>query len=308
MMIEKIKSTLPRKIKISQNTSEKTMQYQPQDETLIENKTDVIELSPQKKEKLNLILEVQEHFKAGISIHQLANYYGMSRNTVRKYLRLENPEVVLQNISRRETMLFLDTISEKIQALCKECHTVTEMTYLLQKEYGDQVNYGKVIRYMKKHHLKLKPMEVKEKIFRPKLISKGIELSRDKIIKYIFDWKLKQKDSADILKNIDKLVDKYPIIHLFKTFYKHFKALLLESRYKELEEVLNTTYEDTTLNKYIRSLNTDSQAVLHSEKYTYSNGVTEGNVNKLKKIKRDMYNRASISLLRNKVIFQSLYC
>ncbi|WP_243473966.1 transposase [Schnuerera ultunensis] len=38
-----------------------------------------------------------------------------------------------------------------------------------------------------------------------------------------------------------------------------------------------------------------------------SNGVTEGNVNKIKQIKRDMYGRASYELLRKKVIYQSLF-
>ncbi|MBP3886385.1 MAG: transposase [Cellulosilyticum sp.] len=99
----------------------------------------------------------------------------------------------------------------------------------------------------------------------------------------------------------------YHIIETFRDFYQQFKAILLVSKRDELEKLLKIPYEDITLSKYINSLNTDYQAVLHSAQYTYSNDVVEGNVNKLKKIKRDMYNRTSIQLLRNKVIFQLLY-
>lgn len=307
IMIERIKNTLPRKIKISEDDKSEYIEYQQKCEAIIDSNTCGRDLSPQQQQKLDLILEIKEHFKAGISIHQIALYYGMSRNTIRKYIQLENPQAKLQNVSRRETILFLDTISQRIDSLCKECSTATEITYLLQEEYGDKVTYSKLIRYMKKHDLKPRQKEVKEKLIRGKLKLRGTEISRAKIIKYIFSWKLKNTDEELILNNIKSLTDKYPIIALFKEFYGRFKMLLLQSKYEELEKVLNSTYEDITLNKYIKSLNTDSQAVLHAAQYTYSNGVTEGNVNKLKKIKRDMYNRASIRLLRNKVIFQSLY-
>ena len=36
-----------------------------------------------------------------------------------------------------------------------------------------------------------------------------------------------------------------------------------------------------------------------------NNGIVEGNVNKVKVIKRDMYGRALIDLLKAKVIYQS---
>lgn len=49
-------------------------------------------------------------------------------------------------------------------------------------------------------------------------------------------------------------------------------------------------------------LNRDLEAVLNSVKHQENNAVLEGNVNRLKMIKRDMYGRAGYDLLRAKVL------
>ncbi|WP_157752608.1 transposase [Schnuerera ultunensis] len=51
----------------------------------------------------------------------------------------------------------------------------------------------------------------------------------------------------------------------------------------------------------------ETQAVINAISCNISNGVAEGNVNKVKQIKKDMYGRASYELLRKKVIYQSLF-
>lgn len=46
----------------------------------------------------------------------------------------------------------------------------------------------------------------------------------------------------------------------------------------------------------------DFQAVRNTIKLGITNGITEGYVNKLKAIKRNMYGRAGIELLKNKIV------
>lgn len=53
---------------------------------------------------------------------------------------------------------------------------------------------------------------------------------------------------------------------------------------------------------FINGIAADSDAFYNSIKYSYSNGVLEGKVNKLKEVKRTMYGRASYSLLRAKML------
>ena len=48
----------------------------------------------------------------------------------------------------------------------------------------------------------------------------------------------------------------------------------------------------------------DFQAVKNTIKLDITNGITEGDVNKLKTIKRNMYGMAGIELLKNKVVME----
>jgi transposase len=56
----------------------------------------------------------------------------------------------------------------------------------------------------------------------------------------------------------------------------------------------------TAFAEYIRS---DRDAVRNTYLTNYSNGIMEGTVNKIKAIKRSMFNRASVELLRAKAIY-----
>lgn len=58
------------------------------------------------------------------------------------------------------------------------------------------------------------------------------------------------------------------------------------------------------LKGFAKGLLTDFAAVKNAMTYPWSNGQVEGQVNKLKTIKRQMYGRASFSLLRKRLINQ----
>ncbi len=59
------------------------------------------------------------------------------------------------------------------------------------------------------------------------------------------------------------------------------------------------------LGRYLNGLANDQAALLNALSLPYSNGPTEGHVNRVKLIKRSMYGRASIELLRNKILYQA---
>lgn len=57
------------------------------------------------------------------------------------------------------------------------------------------------------------------------------------------------------------------------------------------------------LERFGRGIEQDKAAVRAGLSLAYSNGPTEGKVNKLKLIKRLMYGRASFSLLKQRVLY-----
>ena len=57
------------------------------------------------------------------------------------------------------------------------------------------------------------------------------------------------------------------------------------------------------LHRFATYIESDKEAVRQAYETSYSNGIMEGTVNKIKAIKRSMYNRAGIRLLRAKIIY-----
>jgi transposase len=54
--------------------------------------------------------------------------------------------------------------------------------------------------------------------------------------------------------------------------------------------------------RFAKGLERDKEAVLAGLTFVYSNGQVEGQVNKLKLLKRTMYGRAGFALLRQRVL------
>lgn len=59
----------------------------------------------------------------------------------------------------------------------------------------------------------------------------------------------------------------------------------------------------TALKRFATGLESDYPAVEVAATYEWSSGQVEGHVNRLKKIKREMYGRARFNLLRKRVLF-----
>lgn len=56
------------------------------------------------------------------------------------------------------------------------------------------------------------------------------------------------------------------------------------------------------MDSFILGLERDFETIKNAVIYDYNNGLAEGNVNKVKVIKRIMYGRCHFSTLRNKVL------
>lgn len=81
--------------------------------------------------------------------------------------------------------------------------------------------------------------------------------------------------------------------------------LLLFSKKSELLESWLDTAEASgipELKSFANGIRQDPEATKAGIKYSYSNGIAEGNVNKIKMIKRRMYGRCSFELLRAAVL------
>ena len=83
-----------------------------------------------------------------------------------------------------------------------------------------------------------------------------------------------------------------------------FAAMMTGRHGDRLDAWITTVEHDTLppLAAFATNLRRDLDAVRHGLTLPYSSGPVEGNINRLKMLKRQMFGRASLTLLRKRVI------
>ncbi len=83
------------------------------------------------------------------------------------------------------------------------------------------------------------------------------------------------------------------------------RTMVREQKHENLDAWLNEARAGgiTTLQTFAEGLKHDGEAVRAALETLYSNGQTEGQVNRLKTLKRQLYGRANFDLLRQRVLF-----
>jgi transposase len=101
----------------------------------------------------------------------------------------------------------------------------------------------------------------------------------------------------------EEVAEAYTLSHRFTDIVrKHQSGSLLQW----LEDVSKSGIN--ALKGFARGIKQDLTAVINALSLPWSNGQTEGQVNRLKLIKRQMYGRANFDLLRKRVIGNPLRC
>jgi transposase len=110
--------------------------------------------------------------------------------------------------------------------------------------------------------------------------------------------------SADHERFVQALCEIEPVVAEVRSLSRQFLGIMHRRRPKEFDRWLGrlSRCEAPEMKSFARSLNADLPAVRAAFTLPWSNGQTEGHVNRLKFLKRQMYGRASIDLLRIRVL------
>lgn len=94
------------------------------------------------------------------------------------------------------------------------------------------------------------------------------------------------------------LSELYTAVQLFRDLVTMGQVVKLS---QWLERYVN--HEIKLLREFCRRMKRDEQSISNALVYPYTNAICEGNVNRIKMIKRQMYGRASFELLCIKVLY-----
>lgn len=108
-----------------------------------------------------------------------------------------------------------------------------------------------------------------------------------------------EASTLGILKTLDWFSEMYNAV-------EKFHAVITGSNTTELIRWMKCYWKTSisTLKTFITGLMKDFKAVRNTIKLSVTNGITEGYVNKLKTVKRLMYGRAGVELLKNKMVME----
>ena len=247
--------------------------------------------TPTQIRKMQLIQQVQKDYKLTRNMSKTAKRFSLNFRTVKKYVSCKDPLVS----SDRTRFSYLDPYKTKILAMY-EAGNSTMKIYKKLRNQGIDCKYRTLNYFI---HKNIKSHNQSFDCFE----KENVVITRKQIFNFIFMYK-----SEPIVKNhIRNLVTQYPLIAILKKIYSPLRKIFLEQDYVSLKKILKRKMKTAVLNRIIRSLNTDYCAVLNAARYKLSNGVVEGSVSKLKRIKHSMYGKGSVVLLRNKAIYQSYF-
>lgn len=236
--------------------------------------------------------EVKGLHQRGMGIRAIARTVGLNRKTVSKYVRLpEFPEMA----KRRRRGSVLDPYREYLDRRWSEgCHNGALLLEEL-RPLGYTGGRSVVAEYLTQ--LRSEPQTGTEAATHrsPRVSAKEASWL---LVRPIEDLSDRQRGE------LDELLESCPDSGTVRTLAQAFGDMVRQRQ----SGVLGGWLEDAEksgireLGEFARGLRQDRSAVEAALSVEYSNGQTEGQVNRLKLIKRQMYGRAGLDLLRRRVL------
>ncbi len=255
----------------------------------------------QKKEKLSQMIEMK---KDGHSISEIARKTQTNRRTVKKHLEQGMPSAA------RSTRVHYEIYMDEIKHMCSLEINPTAMFRSL-KSIGLNCCERSFTRwfYLNFPHYEHKwnrtypePLKVNK----PKIGPYSIPLPKTLSIYVTNPEYGVSEDTGECSKEkeiVDKLVSEVPLLSSFRTLFVDFRNVLKGGCPDRLDiwfEYLRSIGR-SRIDSFCKGLKKDILAVKNAISYNWTNGLVEGNVNRLKNKKREMYGRCGFELLRRKV-------
>ena len=119
-------------------------------------------------------------------------------------------------------------------------------------------------------------------------------------------WKLNQNLTEEGRQDLNYTLTRFPDTQKIYAFVQYFRECINNYDSLGIQKLISSIKKDTIpeIKSFLYYLQKELQAILLSIHYKYSNGVIEGQINRLKTMKRMLYGRASFPLLKNRVLYR----
>ncbi len=235
--------------------------------------------------------ELVQALKArGKGVKPIARETGLAKETVRRFYRAATADELLAKVRDGRPSLLDDYKPYLHQRWNKGCTNVRQLHNEL-RERGYRGGYGTIRDYM---------LPFRESGAAPPAVP-GPPKARD-----LASWILTNPDNLgdDEKEKLARARERCPHLDALADHVTEFAKILTGLHGDRLDDWITAVEAggQPDLHSFARGLRHDYQAVLNGLTMPWSPGVVEGNVNRLKMLKRQTYGRASFELLRKRVL------
>ncbi|MCK0473822.1 transposase [Halalkalibacter sp. APA_J-10(15)] len=240
------------------------------------------------QKKWELAQQVQSIRKKGLPIQRIARMFHLSRRTVTKYIDMKEPP----NTQRGYRPSSIDPYIDDLKELVSLGYTVKGIEETLRNK-GYKGSYSAIRTRVQDLRRDRKRAADEENIITRKHV-------RSLFWKPLIELKSSKRETLNqVLARFPRTKELYGFVQLFRDMITTkdvniFNYLLsMEKNYKLKDIVL-----------FIVKLREEKNSIRTALTYTYSNAILEGNINRLKTIKRLLYGRASLTLLKKRILYR----
>lgn len=266
--------------------------------------------APQWRQKMSrekryaLYEDVRELRQQGLSHSAIADTLGVSRPTVRRFLAAEQfPERLSGPKRQRQSIVTpsLPFLRERWEA---GCHNGRQL-FREAKARGDAGSPAQLERVTTQWRKPLHPsLPVSKEPPRPMPVTAP---KRQRLSSRQASWLFvlpKEKLTAEQQRQLDQICQANEDLSTAYRLSQDFLGMLKDRRAHELKEWISAAKSShvTELKSFARSVPPDYAAISAACSLIWSQGQVEGQINRLKCLKRQMYGRARFDLLRIRVL------
>src|SRR5436305_2564300 len=245
--------------------------------------------------KWKLYQRVQELHAAGMSLRKIGEELGLARNTVRKYFR-QPPEPPLPT-PRPLRASHLDPYED----------------YLLERWSQGERNAAQLYREISARGYRGAATMVRAYIGHLRATTADGSPARSRkersqalsprALRWLLSRKRKDLDQK-VQMRLDQLLNLSPEVQTTYGLLQAFLSMVRERKHHDLPSWMEQAAKSgiPELLSFVTGIERDYDAVQAALRLPWSQGITEGKVNKLKTLKRAMYGRAGVPLLRQRLL------
>jgi len=247
-----------------------------------------------REQRIERYEEIKRMRAEGQSISSIARKLGMQRATVRMFLRADEYPEARHGSQPSKVQPFAEYLKERWLAGCHNARQLyREITALGYR------GHLKVLQAYLEPWRKLLPEAIHRMHRVPEVRTPAPRTAAWWLL--LNEEKLKDEEREFIT----QITTSQPEIAMAQALAREFQRLLRDRAEPELDGWFTAVEESGVMEfrNFAKGLRRDERAVRAAMKSEWSNGQVEGQVNRLKLLKRQMYGRAKFDLLRARVLY-----